>query len=358
MYGVKLFDFELPMGQREVPEELASIDPDATNARYYKYSDKTVAVFVLDVRTNKTPWKTGSAAYQEDLEGDFLGERQWRWFEQAIQNSRASVNVIVNGLQVYANRYPNGNVAEAWSRYPTAQQRLFDAVLHPHVRSPILISGDVHMTQLMRKDCFNGRQQRSLLEMTTSGMTHTWGTASSPPLGMTRVPSLLERLHVFASASLLNVLHRFCPWTDVMISHPQHTELGGAEEGSVQGLQYSLEKNFGELEFDWTHRTVTMRTIGEDAQPLLSAKVSMDSLNDGFMPGNTLDTHDFAVSNNTLPEWTCVNYRGDHSLISHAVGHLTSAFVLLVTLPSPIWLTAYVLLRWTGKSHKGRNLSS
>ena len=173
VYGVKVFDFARPLGQQEVPEHEAGIDVDIAVPGPISSalsSNQTVAIFVLDVRTWKTPWKTGADRYQLDYAGDFLGERQWNWLEQSIRRSRASVNVVVNGLQVHAYRFLDGNVAESWAQYPTAQQRLFDAVLQDGVQAPLLVSGDVHMTQLLRKDCARkGEYQtrRSLVEMTT-----------------------------------------------------------------------------------------------------------------------------------------------------------------------------------------------
>lgn len=171
VYGVKLFDFSRPRGQHEVPEWDAGIDADLPAPPHpYHHSNQTVAVFVLDVRTNKSPWKKGSGKYLPDFEGDFLGEQQWQWFEQSIRRSRASVNIVVNGLQVHAQRFLDGNVAESWAQYPRSQQRLFDAVLNNSVEAPILVSGDVHMAQLMRKDCATKGEysvSRSLLEFTT-----------------------------------------------------------------------------------------------------------------------------------------------------------------------------------------------
>jgi hypothetical protein len=48
-----------------------------------------------------------------------------------------------------------------------------------NVKAPILVSGDVHMAEYLRRDCKQITQltkMRSLVEVTTSGMTHAWGT--------------------------------------------------------------------------------------------------------------------------------------------------------------------------------------
>jgi PhoD-like phosphatase len=196
VYGVKLFDFTRPTGREEISESDAGIDadivlPHATPSRFsrfsqqqhYVYSNRTVAVFGLDVRTNKTPWKKGFyERYHPDIEGDFLGERQWMWLQESMRRSSATIHIIVTGLQVHAYRFPDGNIAESWAHYPTAQQRLFDIVLSSSTTAaPILISGDVHMAQLLRKDCIRKVhrhqqqvQQRSLVEMTTRYVLFYW----------------------------------------------------------------------------------------------------------------------------------------------------------------------------------------
>jgi hypothetical protein len=384
VYGVKLFDFDRPSGSSrssyEVPEWAAGIDPDALaddspSASYvWNNSNKTVAVFVLDVRTHKTPWKTGTAAYRPDPEGDFLGERQWEWFESAIRNSQASVNVVVNGLQVHANRFPDGNVAEAWGKYPRAQQRLFDALLQDGVQAPVLISGDVHMTQLMRKDCQrtgagsdpNDSKVRPLIEMTTSGMTHSWGTLTNAPITEPNwQPTWKLRYESFVATNLLRMLHYVCPWTDLMVSSPLSPLLSSAQEPnnggklyengggdeSPQGLQFSLEKNFGELEFDWEERTVAMRAFGEnpESSPLLMAKASMDQLSGKTStPGGSLTGEDFLRENlarhpTIQGEWTCINHRGQDSMLSHVAGHVMAGVTLTVIVPIPFLMPSILM---------------
>lgn len=363
VYGVKLFDFSLPEGNHLVPEDEAGIDPDVEIQPYVPtmYSNKTVAVFVLDVRTHKTPWKKGSAAFRPDYEGDFLGERQWNWFETAIRRSRASVNVVVNGLQVHGERFPNGNTAESWGKYPLAQQRLFDAILQEGVEAPILVSGDVHMAQLSRKDCHNQETDnvKSLVEMTTSGMTHSWGTLTSHPVDNPgHKPTLKQRYESFLAGNLMRFLHALCPWTELMVSQPSSGGLfeSGGAEGAKTGTQFSLQKNFGELEFDWEERTVIMRALGEekDATPLLSAKWSMDQLSGRSpIPGSSLQPDDFKSQReeNSLlqTEWVCLNHGGRVSVMEQIAGHVATGFAFTTLVPFPVLVPGYILLLVIGK---------
>ena len=185
VYGVQLFDFARNRTRSErgcalwgggywVEEDAAMIDPDIVRpkTRIHYSLTHSVAVFVLDVRSNKTPWPRGkkqhvahSGEHDEGASGkktgssvrppllDFLGRAQWEWFQAALVNSRATVNVIVSGLQIHPERFPSdGNVVEEWSKFPAARQRLYDTVLDSGARSPLLVSGDVHMAQVLRKE--------------------------------------------------------------------------------------------------------------------------------------------------------------------------------------------------------------
>jgi hypothetical protein len=383
VYGVKLFDFDRPEGHQLVPDREARIDPEVDSSsihllpnlnNLHLYSNKTVAVFVLDIRSNKDPWQEGANAFKPDYEGDFLGERQWRWLEISLGRSRASVNVIVNGLQVHSNLFPSANVAEKWANFPRSQQRLFDAMLQDNVQAPILVSGDVHMTQFMRKDCQNIKQPyltaRPLMEMTTSGMTHSWGTMESPPLHEPDYrPSLHDYLESMVRRTTMTMMHYVRPWTDLLVSDPSSLESeglfeSGGAEGAKQGLQYSLERNFGELEFDWEERSIIMRTMGEDpkAPPLLSLKVNMDQLS-GIqeMPGSTLSAQDFATQakkqqqqqeQSLDAEWVCINHRGQVSTTGEVIGHLgVGAGLGIVASLTMLPVLAVLLGFWRHSTH-------
>jgi hypothetical protein len=357
VYGVKMFDFDRPEGHYLVPESEACIDPDAYCVPMY--SNKTVAVFVLDVRSNKDPWIEGSKAYySNDYIGDFLGQSQWEWFERAISNSRAAVNVVVNGLQVNSDLFPNPNIAESWGYFPKAQQRLFAAVLNNTVAAPILISGDVHMTQLMRKDCRkrdDPHQQRPIMEMTTSGMTHSWGRIHTRLINKpNHGHSVLERVEALVGSVTMHIMHYVRPWTHLLVSSndPEVTHDGGIE-GAIQGLQYSLERNFGELEFDWEERTVTIRSIGEEAKPLLTSRVSMDQLS-GRIPMSTFFVTEEEFRAETAEqhplvanEWVCVDHRGRVSMARELIGQVNLAVSCLSIFSLPILIPAYFVgLLW------------
>ena len=100
LYGVKVFDFHRPRGEELLSDHEAGIDPDIVGAdSTAKLSDRSVAVFLMDCRSNKSPWqKDFPYKFQLDYDGDFFGDEQWQWLEAALQRSTATVNIILQGL--------------------------------------------------------------------------------------------------------------------------------------------------------------------------------------------------------------------------------------------------------------------
>ena len=134
VYGVQVYDFSSNRdpSRRLLSDEEAGLDPDVVSEATYNSdrinnadennnnnnnnnNNQLVAIFVLDVRTNKTPWaKSIPERYTLDPEGDFLGDDQWKWFETAIGRSKASVNIVVSGMQVHAPWFYDVNAIENW----------------------------------------------------------------------------------------------------------------------------------------------------------------------------------------------------------------------------------------------------
>lgn len=194
-------------------------------------------------------------------------------------------------------------------------------------------------------------------------MTHSWGTISTPLSNPEKQPSWAEYYESLVAKNMIRMLHYLCPWTDVMkaSSDASHSEDGGGE-GSSSGVQFSLQQNFGELEFDWEERTVRLRAMNEnsDEPPLLMAKLSMDQLSGrSAMSSYHLTAEDFeyetASERHYLydSDWVCINHRGRDTPVSHMIGHVSSAIVLVTLVPMPLLLPTFLVLllirRWAQK---------
>jgi hypothetical protein len=105
LYGVKVLDFYRPFGQELLSDTEAGIEPELdADTQQQQLSDRSVAIFLIDCRSNKTPWNLKfPERYKLNYDADFLGEDQWEWLEASMRRSTAAVNLIVQGLQVHAD---------------------------------------------------------------------------------------------------------------------------------------------------------------------------------------------------------------------------------------------------------------
>jgi hypothetical protein len=369
VYGVKVFDFSRPSGEELLSDEEAALEPSTRQDEKSStdLSDHSVAIFLLDCRSSKTPWaKDFPSKYFLDYEADFLGEEQWSWFENTLSRSTASVNLIVQGLQVHADTMFDGNIVEDWSRFPMAQHRLYQTVLKSGAAAPVFVSGDVHMAQLLRKDCRRVQSEtapqpektRTLLEVTTSGMTHSWGTniCARPHTGLSCRNPLMQK-------GLTLGMHwaHFTPaWTHIidLLDEPY-------EYGAKRRVQYALERNFGEFEFDWKHRQLIVRIFGRkvDGHPILSTAFDFDALSGKSSLPQTPQASP-AIFQNTYErlakygaredDWICVNYRGQPSLALKVFNVVTPILLASLITLSPLILLVFLafLSRRSSRKHK------
>ena len=102
--------------------------------------------------------------------GDRLGEDQWNWLDEALKrgNERnVTATVIGAGVQMLPDRH----VVESfkWKN----KEKLFAALKKHKVSDVTLLSGDVHMGHMYENQCRSLTGQDTLLEVTSSGLSHT-----------------------------------------------------------------------------------------------------------------------------------------------------------------------------------------
>jgi alkaline phosphatase D len=112
--------------------------------------------------------------YFREYDGEMLGESQWQWLENTLQTSNADMHILVSGVQV-ATSNP---VFESWGHFPKEQKRLFELLAKYDPKGLMLLSGDVHLSELstinvLRKD----GSKDAWMEVTSSGLTHSSGTS-------------------------------------------------------------------------------------------------------------------------------------------------------------------------------------
>ncbi|GEO06492.1 hypothetical protein AAE02nite_41560 [Adhaeribacter aerolatus] len=137
----------------------------------YKVGKKTVKVILLDVRYHQDQLQRENGKYLPS-EGDILGEVQWQWLQNQLQNSKADAHIIGTGIQIVPDNFPS----EKWANFPNAKKRFYDLLAATKPKGVMLIAGDRHIGEFSRVN-IPGLEQ-PVFEITSSGLTHTTTTNS------------------------------------------------------------------------------------------------------------------------------------------------------------------------------------
>jgi alkaline phosphatase D len=205
-------------------------------------------LILLDVRYSRDdfaprPWAVPAASGSSRQ--DMLGEAQWQWLEEQLQLGAArpaSFTIITSGVQVL----PAGDapVTEGWVRHPASQARLLALLaLHaPALGRVIFLSGDVHFGELSELRALPGVRSDSsssgsapppLFELTSSGMTHSWGGLLKGTVSWLLMNGAIRaRVHGAAAGARGDAVHACrsnLPW-------------------GRRPLCYYSERNFGEVD--------------------------------------------------------------------------------------------------------------
>jgi len=138
---------------------------------------KQTKIILLDARyfRDQVIRKHGqNPQYLPNEQGTILGEAQWKWLEEELANSEADVHIIASGIQVL----PTQHNYEKWNTFAHERQRLFDLIVKNQIPGVVFISGDRHIGEISKMDVPG--LNYPLIELTTSGLTHTFEGASEP----------------------------------------------------------------------------------------------------------------------------------------------------------------------------------
>jgi alkaline phosphatase D len=155
--------------------------PGIYDARIVGPVGRRVQIILLDTRYFKGPYlkdnrskaeknaaglvgSMGNYVPNEDPDVSLLGEAQWQWLERQLLMP-AEVRLIASSTQV-VNDEKN---MDEWGNYPLERRRLFDLIESTGASGVLLLSGNVHYTEISRLE----RSTYPLVDFTSSGMTHT-----------------------------------------------------------------------------------------------------------------------------------------------------------------------------------------
>lgn len=155
--------------------------PGTYYARSFGPEGQRTQIIMLDTRFFRSPltvtdeWgQPGKERYipSEDPEQDMLGNDQWTWLENQLQEE-ADLRLIVSSIQVLPT---DGHGWEAWSRLPAEQERLYRLIRETEAEGVVFVSGDRHTAFLYRDDA---AIQYPVYEITASSMNVAFASETS-----------------------------------------------------------------------------------------------------------------------------------------------------------------------------------
>jgi alkaline phosphatase D len=160
----------------------------AYEAYTYGPRDKQVKIILLDARYFRDSLQKQGKAYMPNVNGDILGDAQWKWLEKELTSSSASFHIIGSGIQMI----PEQHMYEKWANFPKARKRLFELLASTKAKGVILLSGDRHIAEISKYE--NASIGYPIYEVTASGLTHSATTNQGEP-NKYRVKHLVNELN-------------------------------------------------------------------------------------------------------------------------------------------------------------------
>jgi len=142
--------------------------------------NKTIKVILLDTRYFRsalTPDTETKKRYKPNKygEGTMLGETQWNWLKDQLENSKASYTIIVSSIQFLSSQHG----FESWGNMPHEVAKLESLIKTTNSKNVIILSGDRHIAEFSKKN-IEGLNY-PLIDFTSSGLTHSYTNYSSEP---------------------------------------------------------------------------------------------------------------------------------------------------------------------------------
>ncbi|MEO1436453.1 MAG: alkaline phosphatase D family protein [Bacteroidota bacterium] len=150
-----------PQRQRPGTYSSYTIGPDS----------QSVKIILLDARYFRDAPVKATKGYGLNEIGTILGEAQWAWLEEELNNSTAQVHIIGSGIQMI----PEQHRFEKWANFPNERKRLLELIASSKIAHPILISGDRHIGEVSKLEIDDAVWP--IYEITSSGLTHSYEKA-------------------------------------------------------------------------------------------------------------------------------------------------------------------------------------
>ncbi len=201
------------------------------DAKVFGVEGQRVQIIMLDTRYFRSspliPTDERGAKGKERYLSSFdpnmtiLGEEQWQWFEEQLQQP-AEIRLIITSIQVLAADHG----WEAWDEFVPQRDKFFATVKNSGAKGVLIVSGDRHMASFYRKD---DATDYALYEFTSSALNMSF--------------------------------------TDKI-----------TEYDSLQLVEGVAANNYGMIDIDWPGRKISMQIKGESGGILRKLEVKFSEI--------------------------------------------------------------------------------
>ena len=146
----------------------------------YYIEKGSITIIVLDTRYFRTAitldTETDKRVKPNNYgEGTILGEIQWNWLENQLNQSNTDFNIIVSSIQVLSNEHG----FEAWGNFPHEVDRLEKLISSSRAKGVVILSGDRHISEFSKTQIDD--LNYPLIDFTSSGLTHAYKGFTGEP---------------------------------------------------------------------------------------------------------------------------------------------------------------------------------
>ncbi|MBT8243755.1 MAG: alkaline phosphatase family protein [Winogradskyella sp.] len=148
------------------------------HAEEIKIAEGTIKVIVLDTRYFRSALVKDTESRKRykpttDNTSTVLGETQWQWLEDELNNSKGDFNIIVGSIQFLSMEHG----FETWGNFPHEVERLKNIISDSNAKGVLLLSGDRHISEFSKINV-DGLDY-PLIDFTSSGLTHSYSSFTS-----------------------------------------------------------------------------------------------------------------------------------------------------------------------------------
>lgn len=145
--------------------------PGVYDAKVFGPPGKRVQVILLDTRYNRSALKKrrlydrseGPYEPNPDPDATILGPEQWAWLKERLLEP-AELRLLCSSIQVVGDDHDR----EKWGNFPAERDRLFRLLRETRAEGVVVLSGDIHISELSAIDAHLGY---TLYDLTSSGLT-------------------------------------------------------------------------------------------------------------------------------------------------------------------------------------------